>query len=162
MPAQYAAMMHAVQNRAKLDKWRQEALADVESQYLNGKEEIRAYSDMYTVDAELLDLEGDLTTARDEIEAEYRKGMVDAADAAACYRFRALPRRSKVTRTAKEDHTRKQRAAEIARETLAQTSVINAEIERLKAELAATKEKLAAMEPKKGYATPALAMIRSK
>jgi hypothetical protein len=165
MPAQYAQMMYTVQQRAKLDKWRAEALADIEHQKVEFTAEIRTSDGDYI---DLQEMEADIEAARAEVEAEYKRGIetaTNAANTAEAYGKRAAARvmetrRTKTAAANKADRERKLLAAEIARETLAQTSAANEEIARLKAELAATKAELAMMAPKKGPATPALAALR--
>jgi len=164
MPAQYAQMIHTVKQQVELDKWRTEALADIEHQKVEFTAEIRNDGD----DTDLQELEADIEAARAEVEAEYKRGIetaTNAANTAEAYGERAAARametrRTKAAAANKADRERKLLAAEIARETLVQTSAANEEIARLKAELAATKAELAIVAPKKGSATPALAALR--
>ncbi len=86
MPAQYAAMMDNLRRRTELDKWRSEALADIDHAREEYTAEIRtaAWVDGgNTVDAELQELEEGLAAERAEVEATYKKGLEDAAGWAA-------------------------------------------------------------------------------
>jgi hypothetical protein len=152
MPAQYAEMMHTVKQQraqeASAAKWRAAAMEAMARQLKYRREQNGdRFRGGYTEPAK-----------RDYSAEEKNIVAWEAAEIArieAAYtQLAALPEDEKA-------RERKQFAAEIARETLVQTSAAN-EIARLKAELAATKAELAMATPRKGYATPALAALLKK